>query len=100
MKQYPNWKDVTQYATAVASFLSGVCMAFASFFKNNTVQGEILGFIGECFTLTGGIFGVTLYIRHKTSQMAQHIKNSILDELQYERSNDNDVDSKPQEDRL
>ena len=49
-----NWKDVTQYATAVASFLSGVAMAFASFIRNNTVEGEILGFIGECFTLTGG----------------------------------------------
>lgn len=100
MKPYSNWKDVTQYSTAVASFLSGVFMAFASFFRNNTIQGEILGFIGECFTLTGGIFGVTLYIRHKTSQMAVKIKDSILQELQDERNNDNDVDSKPQEDRL
>lgn len=94
-----SWKDVTQYATAVASFLSGVAMAFASFIRNNTVQGEILGFIGECFTLTGGIFGVGLYVRHKTEQMGMKIRHTILNDLK-NAGNDIEVANKSQEDRL
>jgi len=42
-------------------------MGFLSFITQGTVSGEILGFIGECFTLTGGIFGVTLYVRNKVA---------------------------------
>lgn len=94
-----NWKDVTQYSTAVASFLSGVAMAFASFIRNNTVEGEILGFIGECFTLTGGIFGVGLYVRHKTEQMAARIRHTILNDLKNVDS-DTEVADESQKDRL
>lgn len=94
-----NWKDVTQYATAVASFLSGVAMAFASFIRNNTVEGEILGFIGECFTLTGGIFGVGLYVRHKTEQMGTRIRHTILNDLKNVDS-DTKVADESQKDRL
>lgn len=94
-----NWKDVTQYATAVASFLSGVAMAFASFIRNNTVEGEILGFIGECFTLTGGIFGVGLYVRHKTEQMGIRIRHTILNDLKNVDS-DTKVADESQKDRL
>lgn len=94
-----NWKDVTQYATAVASFLSGVAMAFASFIRNNTVEGEILGFIGECFTLTGGIFGIGLYVRHKTEQMGTRIRHTILNDLKNVDS-DTKVADKSQKDRL
>lgn len=94
-----NWKDVTQYSTAVASFLSGVAMAFASFIRNNTIEGEILGFIGECFTLTGGIFGVGLYVRHKTEQMGIKIRHTILNDLKNVDS-DTKVADKSQKDRL
>lgn len=94
-----NWKDVTQYATAVTSFLSGVAMAFASFIRNNTVEGEILGFIGECFTLTGGIFGVGLYVRHKTEQMGVRIRHTILNDLKNVDS-DTEVADESQKDRL
>lgn len=94
-----NWKDVTQYATAVASFLSGVAMAFASFIRNNTVGGEVLGFIGECFTLTGGIFGVGLYVRHKTEQMGARIRYTILNDLKNVDS-DTEVADESQKDRL
>lgn len=94
-----NWKDVTQYATAVASFLSGIAMGFASFIRNNTVEGEILGFIGECFTLTGGIFGVGLYVRHKTEQMSARIRHAILNDLKNVDS-DTEVADESQKDRL
>lgn len=94
-----NWKDVTQYATAVASFLSGVAMAFASFIRNNTVEGEILGFIGECFTLTGGIFGIGLYVRHKAEQMGARIRYTILNDLKNVDS-DTEVADESQKDRL
>lgn len=63
-----NWKDKVQYAVATTSFLAGISMGFLSFLMSGTVSGEILGFIGECFTLTGGIFGVTLYVRNKVAQ--------------------------------
>lgn len=94
-----NWKDVTQYATAVASFLSGVAMAFVSFIRNNTVKGEILGFVGECFTLTGGIFGIGLYVRHKAEQMGARIRHTILNDLKNVDS-DTEVADESQKDRL
>lgn len=75
-KQTDNWKDKVQYGVATTSFISGVGMGFLSFLTSGTLSGEILGFIGECFTLTGGIFGITLYIRNKVAQAGTYIIDS------------------------
>lgn len=105
-----NWKDKVQYAVAATSFVSGVAMAFTSFLMNGTISGEILGFIGECFTLTGGIFGITLYIRNKVSSAGAYIMDSVNELLKDhkdryhsdqndENTDDTGVDKEPLEDR-
>lgn len=99
-KQTDNWKDKIQYGVATTSFIAGVGMGFLSFLTSGTLSGEILGFIGECFTLTGGIFGVTLYVRNKVAQAGTYVieqAKQIFDqhEQEYHRNDkdDNSLDS-------
>lgn len=106
-----NWKDKVQYIVASTSFASGVAMAFISFLMSGTISGEVLGFIGECFTLTGGIFGITLYIRNKVSSAGAYIMDSVQDLLkdhkvryhddlnEDEDADDTSVDKEPLADR-
>lgn len=94
-KQTDNWKDKVQYAVATTSFLAGVGMGFLSFLTKGTVSGEVLGFIGECFTLTGGIFGVTLYIRNKVAQAGTYVIESakqIFEDHEKRYHNDGNTD--------
>lgn len=81
-----NWKDKVQYCVATASFTAGIVMAFISFLMSGTISGEILGFIGECFTLTGAIFGVTLYIRTKVAEAGTYIVDHIVDLIEKHKS--------------
>lgn len=99
-KHTDNWKDKVQYGVATTSFIAGVGMGFLSFLTSRTLSGEILGFIGECFTLTGGIFGITLYVRNKVAQAGTYIieqTKQIFDqhEQEYHRNDkdDNSLDS-------
>lgn len=101
--QTDNWKDKVQYCVATTSFLAGIGMGFLSFITQGTVSGEILGFIGECFTLTGGIFGVTLYVRNKVAQAGSYVieqTKQIFDqhEREYHRNDkdDNSLDDQAQ----
>lgn len=95
-KNTDNWKDKIQYGVATTSFLAGIGMGFLSFLTSGTVSGEILGFIGECFTLTGGIFGVTLYVRNKVAQAGTYVIDSarqILADHEKEYHDDNTDDN-------
>lgn len=102
-KHTDNWKDKVQYGVATTSFIAGVGMGFLSFLTSGTLSGEILGFIGECFTLTGGIFGITLYVRNKVAQAGTYIieqTKQIFDqrEQEYHRNDkdDNSLDDQAQ----
>lgn len=91
-----NWKDKVQYGVATTSFLAGIGMGFLSFLTSGTVSGEVLGFIGECFTLTGGIFGVTLYVRNKVAQAGSYVIESakqILNQHEQQYHNDTEDDN-------
>jgi len=61
-------------------------MTFLSFLTKGSISGEILGFVGECFTLTGGIFGITIYMKHKFGEIANYIK-----EREYEHNGVNEA---------
>lgn len=105
-----NWKDKVQYGVAATSFLGGITMGFISYLTSGTISGDVLGFIGECFTLTGGIFGITLYIRNKVSTAGAYIMKSVEDMIhkdretfqkyaEHEDTGDMDVAEKPLENR-
>lgn len=89
--EYSDWRDKVQYSVASASAAAGIGMGFLAFLTSGHIGGDILGYIGECFTLTGGIFGVTLYIKNKTKTAAEYIVGVIKDQMNNVQ-NDIDVD--------
>jgi Na+/melibiose symporter-like transporter len=55
------WKDITQYSTAVAAFLSGVTLAFIQYFETGDLTSGVLGYVAQVLVYAAGIFGVTMY---------------------------------------
>lgn len=64
-----NTKDVIQYSTAVLMVVSGVILAFLSFFYGGyDIADGVLWYIAQALTYAGGIFGVAIYFRTKLTQ--------------------------------
>ena len=63
-------KEKIQYATAVAMVLSGIVMAFMSFFVNGgDIPDGVLWYVAQALTYAGGIFGVSIYFRTKLGEL-------------------------------
>lgn len=75
----PNTKDWIQYMTAIVLVISGIAMAFLSFFLNNynIAEGALI-YIAQAFVFAGGIFGISLYIKSKISEF----KTDVMREMQ------------------
>ena len=41
-----NWKDITQYTTAVASLASGIVLSFLQYFGQGDLSSGVLGYVG------------------------------------------------------
>ena len=74
-------KDLFQYITAVVVIALGACLCWYAKLKYGHIEGNDLGYLGECLTFGGGIFGVTLYIRYKTADAYQRLKEDIATEI-------------------
>ena len=71
-------KDYIQYATAVAMILSGIVLAFLSFYKNDGEISEgVLWYVAQALTYAGGIFGVSIYFNTKLSDLEKRINNNL-----------------------
>lgn len=59
------------FGVAVASFVLGGALAIFGAIVDPTgvIDGSILGFGGECFGLTGAIFGIGTYGNHWIDRM-------------------------------
>ena len=55
------WKDITQYGTAVAAFVSGVALAFIQYFDSGDLSNGVLGYVAQVLVYAASIFGVTMY---------------------------------------
>ena len=74
-----NWHDMTsnqkewiQYSTAMLMIVSGVVLAFLSFFLNNyDIADGVLWYIAQALTYAGAIFGVSVYFKTKLGE-AEH----------------------------
>lgn len=100
------WKDKIQYGVATTSFVAGITMGYIAYLTGGTISGDVLGFIGECFTLTGGVFGITLYVRNKVSAAGVYVADKMEELLKtyaknntYEHNGDNDLAEGPLENR-
>lgn len=72
-------KDQIQYITAIVLILSGVVIAFLSFFLNSfNIATGVLIYIAQAFVSGGSIFGVSIYFRTKLGEF----KSDTVEEIQ------------------
>lgn len=77
------WKDLTQYGTAVAAFISGVTLAFIQYFDMGDLSNGVLGYVAQVLVYAASIFGVTMYWNGKYKETMSAI-NSRYNELEKE----------------
>lgn len=75
-------KDQIQYVIASVLVLSGIVIAFLSFFLNafNITTGVLI-YIAQAFVTAGGIFGVSIYFKSKIGEFETKADNKIIDVL-------------------
>lgn len=86
----PNIKEWIQYCTAVAMVISGMILAFLSFFLHNyDIANGTLLYIAQALTYAGSIFGVSLYFKSKVGELKneastqkEDVINTIIQYLQ------------------
>ena len=71
-----NSKDIIQYASAIAMIVSGITLAFLSFFKNDgDISEGVLWYVAQALTYAGGIFGVSIYFKTKLGDLEKRINH-------------------------
>lgn len=76
------YKDWIQYGSAVAMILSGIILAFLSFYKNNgDISEGVLWYVAQALTYAGGIFGVSIYFKTKLGDFESRTKQEIIDAI-------------------
>lgn len=75
-------KDKIQYSMAILLVISGIAIAFLSFFLNafNIATGVLI-YIAQAFITAGGIFGVSIYFKSKIGEFETKADNKIIDVL-------------------
>ena len=81
------WKDLTQYSTAVAAFISGVVLAFVQYSETGDLSNGVLGYVAQVLVYAASIFGVTMYWNGKYRE-AMNVVDNRYNELQREIKND------------
>ncbi len=73
-------KDWIQYSTAIAMVVSGIVLAFLSFFCNDgNISEGVLWYVAQALTYAGGIFGVSVYFRTKLGDYESRVNEQIND---------------------
>lgn len=80
-------KDWIQYMTAIILVLSGVVLAFFSFFLYEDVKDGVLWYLAQALCFAGAVFGLQIYIRSKVGEAA----SDIFQRLQSERIREKEV---------
>lgn len=84
-----NTKEWIQYSSAISMIVSGIILAFLSFFLNNyIIEDSILVYIAQALIYAGGIFGVSIYFKNKIGEFNSTIKDKLTELLD---SNKNSV---------
>lgn len=86
-------KDWIQYSTAIAMIVSGIILAFMSFFRNDgNISEGVLWYVAQALTYAGGIFGVSIYFKTKLGDFESRTKQEIVDAIRTaEKRNDEDT---------
>jgi hypothetical protein len=88
-----NTKDWIQYSSAIAMIVSGIILAFMSFFRNDgNISEGVLWYVAQALTYAGGIFGVSIYFKTKLGDFESRTKQEIVDAIRTaEKRNDEDT---------
>ena len=72
-------KDKLQYSMAIILVISGIAIAFLSFFLNafNIATGVLI-YIAQAFITAGGIFGVSIYFKSKIGEFESKVDKDIV----------------------
>ncbi len=86
-------KDWIQYSSAIAMIVSGIILAFMSFFRNDgNISEGVLWYVAQALTYAGGIFGVSIYFKTKLGDFESRTKQEIVDAIRTaEKRNDEDT---------
>lgn len=87
MDEIKKWKELTikeriSYVTAEIMIISGILIAFLSFFLNayNIATGVLI-YIAQCFVIGGSLIGASAYFKSKwiefNTNMTKEIKKEI-----------------------
>ena len=76
-------KDRISYYVAFVLILSGIVLAFLSFFLNayNIATGVLL-YIAQCFVIGGGLVGANVYFKSKWVEFDTRTKEQIEKEIE------------------
>ena len=69
-----NSKEIIQYGSAVAMIVSGIVLAFLSFFMNGDITDGVLWYISQALIYAGGIFGVSIYFKTRLGEFEHKVK--------------------------
>ena len=69
-----NWKEITQYSTAVASIASGIVLSFMQFVGYGDLSTGVLTYVGQSLIYAGSIFGVAMYWNGKYSELKNMVR--------------------------
>lgn len=95
-------KDWIQYSTAIAMILSGIVLAFLSFFKNDgNISEGVLWYMAQALTYAGGIFGVSIYFKTKLGDFESRAREEIVQALEEaeergKRKRNNEINDNPE----
>ena len=89
MKFEREHRDLISYATAVLLIISGVVLAFFSFFILHLIENSILGFLSLGLTFAGAVFEITLILKEKFEAYKIPTNKAIVKKLK-EQGEDKD----------
>ena len=76
----PNTKDWIQYGSAIGMIVSGIVLAFMSFFRNDgDISEGVLWYVAQALTYAGGIFGVSIYFKTKLGDFESRTRQEIVE---------------------
>lgn len=78
----PNVRESLQYGTAIGMVVSGIVLAFLSFFLNGyNISDGVLWYISQALVYSGAIFGVNIYFKTKLGNFESKVNDELANML-------------------
>lgn len=92
-----NTKEWIQYGSAIGMIVSGIILAFLSFFLNGyDIADGVLWYIAQALIYAGGIFGVSIYFKTKLGEFESKAREELkeyIDQKERKEAADEDADA-------